>query len=200
SVLEAPMRSLALAVCLLLLVFAAFAQSDRGTITGTIADPAGAVVAGAKVEARNVANGTVYQAASTGTGNYTLSQLPAGDYEVSVTVAGFKKAVYQNVTVQVAGTLRLDVALEVGATSDAVTVTEAAPLLKTESGELSHNMTTERVDNLPVINLGFGSGVGNVRNPLQAVNLIPGSAFANDNTLRINGMPANTQSIRIEGQ
>src|SRR5258707_1921584 len=61
-------------------------------------------------------------------------------------------------------------------------------------------MTTDRVDNLPVINLGFGAGVGNVRNPLQAINLIPGSSFANDNTLRVNGMPANTQSIRIEGQ
>src|SRR5207253_7459571 len=58
----------------------------------------------------------------------------------------------------------------------------------------------DRVDNLPVINLGYGSGVGNVRNPLQAINLIPGSAFANDNTLRVNGLPANTQSIRIEGQ
>src|SRR6266700_3115072 len=62
-------------------------------------------------------------------------------------------------------------------------------------------MTIDSVDNLPVINLGFGAGVlGNVRNPLQAIALIPGSAFANDNTLRINGMPANTQSIRIEGQ
>src|SRR5258707_10748726 len=61
-------------------------------------------------------------------------------------------------------------------------------------------MTTDRVDNLPVINLGFGAGIGNVRNPLQAITLIPGSAFANDNTLRVNGMPANSQSIRIEGQ
>jgi hypothetical protein len=92
------------------------------------------------------------------------------------------------------------VALEVGATSDSVTVTEAAPLLKTESGELSHNMTTDRVDNLPVVNLGLGAALGNVRNPLQAITLIPGSAFSNDNTVRVNGMPANTQSIRIEGQ
>jgi hypothetical protein len=90
--------------------------------------------------------------------------------------------------------------LEVGANTESVTVTEAAPLLKTESGELSHNMTTDRVDNLPVINLGLGGVLGNVRNPLQAVTLIPGSAFSNDNTLRVNGMPANTQSIRIEGQ
>jgi hypothetical protein len=194
------MRTLTRSACLFLFSVAAFAQSDRGTITGTIADPAGAVVASAPVEARNVETGAVYRAASSATGNYTLSQLPAGTYEMSVTVPGFKRFVRQNVVVSVAGTLRIDIELEVGATSESVTVTEAAPLLKTESGELSHNMTTERVDNLPVINLGFGANLGNVRNPLQAINLIPGSAFINDNTLRINGLPANTQSIRIEGQ
>ena len=194
------MRTITRLACLFLFCVAVSAQTDRGAITGTISDPAGAVVADASVEARNAATSASYQVTSTATGNFTLSQLPAGDYELSVTVPGFKKYVRQNITVQVAGTLRIDVALEVGSTSEAVTVTEAAALLKTESGELSHNMTTDRVDNLPVINLGFGAGIGNVRNPLQAINLIPGSSFANDNTLRVNGMPANSQSIRIEGQ
>jgi len=186
------MRILRTFACLLLTSVATFGQSDRGTITGTVSDPAGAIVAGAKVEARSVATSSVHEVASTETGNFTLSQLPAGSYELTVTVAGFKRFVRQNITVQVAGTVRIDVPLEVGATSESVTVTESTALLKTESGELSHNMTTDRVDNLPVINLGFGAGVGNVRNPLQAINLIPGSSFANDNTLRVNGMPANT--------
>src|SRR5207302_9709301 len=108
------MRTLTGLACLFLFCVAVFAQSDRGTITGTISDPAGAVVAGAKVEARNVETGTPYEVASTGTGNYTLGQLPAGSYEMSVTVPGFKKFVRQNITVQVAGTLRIDVGLEVG--------------------------------------------------------------------------------------
>ena len=60
------------------LTIAAFAQSDRGTITGTVLDPAGAVVASAPIEIRNVENGAVYQAATSATGNYTLAQLPAG--------------------------------------------------------------------------------------------------------------------------
>ena len=157
------MRPLLRAVCFFGVVFAAFAQTDRGTITGTISDPAGGVVAGAVVEAKNEGTGAVTQVASTSTGNYTLSQLPAGNYEITVTVAGFKKFVRQNITVQVAGTLRIDVPLEVGSATESVTVVEAAPLLKTESGELSHNVTTDRVDSLPVINLGFGAGVGNVR-------------------------------------
>jgi hypothetical protein len=53
-----------------------FAQSDRGSITGLISDPAGAVVSAAAIEARNTATGGVYQAVSTGTGNYALSELP----------------------------------------------------------------------------------------------------------------------------
>jgi hypothetical protein len=194
------MRFVAGLSALFLCCGAVFAQSDRGTITGTVSDPAGAVVANATIEAKSTATGTGFDAATTSTGNYTLSQLPAGDYDLTVTVPGFKKYVRPGITVQVAATLRVDVTLEVGSASESVTVTEAAPLLKTESGELSHNMTTDRVDKLPVINLGYGSGVGNVRNPLQAVTLIPGSNFANDNTLRVNGLPANTQSIRIEGQ
>src|SRR5580704_654897 len=148
------MRSFRLVVASLLFVLAISAQSDRGTITGAIADPAGAVVAGAKVEAKNVATGAVYEVASTDTGNYTIAQLPAGTYEMAVTVSGFKKFIRQNLTVQVAGTIRIDVVLEVGATSESVTITEAAPLLKTESGELSHNVTTDRLDNLPAITLG----------------------------------------------
>jgi hypothetical protein len=194
------MRTLTVTFCLSLLAAAALGQSDRGTITGAISDPAGAVVASAPVEARNIETGAVYQAASSATGNYNLSQLPAANYELSVVVPGFKRFIRQNIVVSVAGTTRIDVSLEVGSATESVTVTEAAPLLKTESGELSHNMTTDRVNNLPVINLGFGAALGNVRNPLQAVGLIPGSAFTNDSTLRINGMPANTQSIRIEGQ
>jgi hypothetical protein len=194
------MRSILLAAGIFVFALVAFAQTDRGTITGTIGDPAGAVVAGAKVEAKNIATGAVYEVASTDTGNYTIAQLPAGTYEMSVTVAGFKKFVRQNLTVQVAGTIRIDVVLEVGATSESVTVTEAAPLLKTESGELSHNVTTDRLDNLPAITLGAAGALGNIRNPLQAITLLPGTQFATDNTLRVNGMPSSTYSIRVEGQ
>src|SRR5215472_12287162 len=99
------------------LLFSVFglAQSDRGTITGTVADPAGAVVASAPIEARNTETGILYQAETSTTGNYTLVQLPVGTYEVSVTVPGFKKYVRQNILVEVAQTARIDVALEVGA-------------------------------------------------------------------------------------
>jgi hypothetical protein len=175
------------------------AQSDRGTITGTVTDPAGAVVANAQVEIRNLANGAVYQAGTSATGNYTLAQLPAGQYELSVTVPGFKKFVQKSVTVDVAATYRVDAVLEVGSATESVTVTEAAPLLKTESGELSHNVTTETMDNLPVLAIGASAGQSGIRNPYALVQMLPGSTYSPDVDIRINGMPANTQAMRIEG-
>ena len=132
------MRFIVKAVFFSLLASAAFAQSDRGTITGTIADPAGAVVAGAAIEAKNIATGVTYQAASTPTGNYTIAQLPAGTYEVSVAVPGFKKYTRSGITVEVAAVLRIDIALEVGAATESVTVQADAPMLRNESGEISH--------------------------------------------------------------
>src|SRR5207244_3544726 len=83
------------------------------------------------VVATNTETGTKYETVSTETGNYTLAQLPAGVYQLSVELPGFKKYVRQGITVLVAQTLRLDVALAVGATTDEVTITADAPLLRT---------------------------------------------------------------------
>src|SRR5215831_8507701 len=194
------MRKLTVAVCSLLLGWTAFAQSDRGTITGTVADPAGAVVAAAPIEIKNSETGAVYQAGTSATGNYTLAQLPAGQYELSVTVPGFKKFVRKNIQVNVAETYRVDVVLEVGSATESVTVTEAAPLLKTESGELSHTVATDTMNNLPVMSVGAGAGSSGVRNPYAVVQLLPGTTYSPDVAIRVNGLPANTQAMRIEGQ
>jgi hypothetical protein len=172
---------------------AAFAQSDRGSITGVVSDPAGAVVPAAAIEARNTSTGGIYQAVSTGTGNYTLSELPTGPYEVSVTAPGFKKFVRTGLDLQVAQTLRIDAILEVGTANESVTVSEAAPLLKTESGELSHNVTSERANDLPM------GQIGAVRNILTIAQLLPGVVYTPGN-VRLNGAPTNTQNTRIEGQ
>src|SRR6516162_5987319 len=123
------MTHLKIVLCGFAFAFLAWSQSDRGTITGTIADPAGAVVPNAAVEIRNVETGAVYQAGASATGNYTLAQLPAGQYELSVNVPGFKKFVRQNVAVEVAQTYRVDVVLEVGSNTESVTVNASAPLL-----------------------------------------------------------------------
>jgi hypothetical protein len=194
-------------VTLFVLVSAAFAQTNLGTITGTITDPAGAVVPNAPLEAKNTATGAVYPAASSGTGNYTIPQLPIGTYALSVTVAGFKKYTRTGITIEAYAIDRVDVTLEVGATTDSVVVNAESPMLKTESTEVSYTTASEALDQLPILTLGgappgFGnsSGLGNIRNPLAALQLMPGTDFATDNTLRINGMPSSSQTINVEGQ
>ena len=185
---------------LLLWTMCAFAQGDRGTLTGTVADPAGAVVANASINARNVENGSVYQTTSTDTGNYTLPQLPAGTYEMTVNAAGFKNFVRRNIALQVAQTLRLDIPLEIGAATESVTVTAEVTLLKTESGDLSHNVTAARVNSLPVLSIGAGAGSSGVRNPQAIAVLLPGTYVQPNATMRVNGAPSNTASYRVDGQ
>src|SRR5262245_22433896 len=74
------------------------AQSNQGTITGTISDPAGAVVPTAQIEVKNAETGLVYRGGTSGSGNYVIP-VPAGTYEVTVNATGFKKFVQQNVQV-----------------------------------------------------------------------------------------------------
>src|SRR5262249_49210262 len=120
------------------------------------------------------------------------------NYEVTVELPGFKKFVRPGVTIAATQIARIDGKLEVGANTEAVTVEAAAPLLKTESGEISHNVNADTLISLPVLSI-TGGGAG-VRNPLSAITLMPGASFSNEFSLRVNGMPSNSQTIRIEGQ
>ena len=197
-------RSVWVAV-LFLIGIIAFAQSNQGTITGTISDPAGAVIPGAVIQVRNQDTGVVSQGGTSATGNYVLP-VPSGTYEITVNAAGFKKFVQQNVQVIVATDTRKDIRLEVGSANEVITVADTAPLLKTESGEMSHLVTINDADQLPVLTIGGGSvvgsnnGMGQIRNPLQISELLPGVNFSNDNSLQVNGIPANSETVRIEGQ
>jgi hypothetical protein len=195
------MRLLLLTLCILLLVPTAFAQSDRGTVTGTVSDPTNAVIPGVSIVATNTETSLRYETVSTETGNYTLTQLPAGIYQLTAELPGFKRYVRQGINVLVAQTLRIDVALEVGATTDEVTITADAPLLRTESSEVSHNVTSTRLDELPILGIGgVLSGSAGIRNPYAMVQLIPGATWTPNSLVRLNGTPGNTQSFRIEGQ
>src|SRR5579883_1068619 len=196
------MRLQAVLVFLSLLGASAFAQSDRGTMTGTVSDQAGAVVASAAVEARNTETGATYPVAASDTGNYTIAQLPAGTYELSVTVPGFKKFIRTGLIVQAAQTIRVDVTLEVGNTTESVTVEAAAPLLKTESGELSNTIATQTMDTLPLLTIGSNSS--GIRNPFNLVALLPGAYYQpappfTGPVVRINGSPAGSEKVLIDG-
>ena len=177
-------------------VAAALAQGNRGSITGTVTDPAGAVVVDAAVKGRNIDTGALYPTVTTSTGNYTLSELPPGNYEVTFTAPGFKTLNRGPLDVGARQILRIDGTLEVGTASDSVTVTDAPPLLITESSEVGYNVTTHRLDDLPVGNMGT------VRNIVRtAAVLMPGVSFSEGffGGVKINGTPADGYNLRIDG-
>src|SRR4051794_30956520 len=91
----------------LALAFSLTAQSDRGTITGSVTDPAGAIIPTASITATNVETGAKFETTTTSTGNYTLVQLPAGVYNLETYAAGFSKLVQKGIRVQVAAIDRI---------------------------------------------------------------------------------------------
>src|SRR5262245_65797464 len=111
---------------LLLWLSTALGQSDRGTITGTIQDPNGALLPNATVVAINAGSQTEYKTQTTETGNYTLASIPAGVYNLRVEAVGFRVYLQSGITVQVAQTARVDVIMQVGGASETDQVTDGA--------------------------------------------------------------------------
>jgi hypothetical protein len=176
------------------------AQSDRGAITGTVSDQAGAVVPGAEVNVLNTASGATYNTVTTETGNYTIPSLPSGNYDLTVNRSGFGKHVQTGIPVQVAVSLRIEVVLQVGAKAESVTVTAHAPLLRTESAEQSFNITGDQINALPLT-----QGSAGLRNPIAFAQLTPGMSVPATNTTgkfqaRVNGLPSNTYRTLVDGQ
>jgi hypothetical protein len=194
------MKTIALAV---LFAVAVFAQNDRGTVTGTVTDQAGAVIPNASVIATNSETGTEFRTSTTGTGNYTIPSLVVGTYRLTVEVTGFKKFNLEKILVQVATTNRVDISMQIGATSDTVTVTEEAAILKTETAEQSTIITSKTINELPLNFGGGGGSTGNIRSPYLFNILSPGvanNALAQGDTANVNGLPASTFRVQVDGQ
>ena len=170
-------------------------------MTGTIADTSGAVIAGAPVELKNLENGQVYTAATSSTGNFTVSQLPIGEYDLTVTSSGFKTYSHKQFHLTAGQTMREDILLEIGQASECVTVTAEASLLKTENSEVAQNVTLSQANNLPILIVGATNS--GFCDPFQAVRLVPGIRYAGTGpatTTVINGTPSNTLQARLDGQ
>ncbi|HWF10183.1 MAG TPA: carboxypeptidase-like regulatory domain-containing protein [Bryobacteraceae bacterium] len=173
------------------------------TVTGTITDATGAVVANAPVSVKNTETGQVYAGASSDTGNYTVTQLPIGDYNLTVTSPGFKIYEHQKFHLSAGQALREDIALQVGQSTESVTVTAESSLLQTESSQLVHNVTLSQLDNLPLLTVGATND--GLRDYFAASRLLPGIQYSDSGassavvTAVVNGTPSNTLQTRLDG-
>ncbi|MCU1270856.1 MAG: hypothetical protein JWN74_2150 [Acidobacteriaceae bacterium] len=136
---------------LLLISTSLVAQTFRGTILGTVTDPQGAVVAGAKVTVRNVDTGLERTSETSADGSYAIPELPIGTYTVTVTQSGFQTSVTSGLSVNVASEKRVDVALKTGTASDTVSVSaESLPQVETTTDTLGTTFTAEQAKDLPL--------------------------------------------------
>jgi carboxypeptidase family protein/TonB-dependent receptor-like protein len=128
----------------------AHAQVTGATVSGTVTDPSGGVVANAAVSATNTATAVTRDATSDSAGLYTIPNLVPGSYEFKVSAAGFSTSVQSGLTLDVGQQLQLNFALKVGNTNTTVQVTEAAPQIDLTSSALTGQVESETVRELPL--------------------------------------------------
>lgn len=155
---------------------AGFAQDITATIVGTITDPSGAGVPGAKVSVFNVRQNHEERAVTTdATGNFTVPYLPVSTYRISVEANGFKKAVREDIVLNVNDKLTVSVPLEVGDLAQTVTVAEAPVHVELQSGTQSTVVTGTQIREQALI----------TRNYEQLVALMPGVSSASVDQLYV---------------
>ena len=135
----------------LLLPALSWSQETRGTISGTVTDPQGATVPSARIEVKNKDTNATSTVDTSDKGVYVLPNVSPGIYTVSASAKGFKKEVRGNVEMQVAQRLAVDFKLELGATSDTITITAEAPLLESTASSSGTTMSEELVADLPLL-------------------------------------------------
>ena len=171
------------------------AQTDRGSVSGIVTDPSGAGIAGAAVTVTNTAMGTQNSTVTTGVVEYTVPELPAGVYSVTVVAHGFSTLIRNGITVSVGETARIDLQLGVGQGATTITVTEDAPLLQTDSPQNNIEVSTKDMNELP-FNV---AGIGSVRDPMSFAALAPGTIVGGWNDIHIEGSPAATYRVLMDG-
>ncbi|MCC6538781.1 MAG: TonB-dependent receptor [Bryobacterales bacterium] len=178
------------------------AQEFRATISGTVTDASGATVPNVQLTAVSVDRQVEYRAVTNEAGRYVTPFLPAGAYRLRVEKDGFKPILREGITVSGVDRVNLDIKLEVGSTTDRITVTADTPLLQTETAVRSGTIGSKMITDIPV------SG----RNMFQFQYSLPGVtktsnywgnyelyAFGNINSVSINGGRSGENEILLDG-
>jgi outer membrane receptor protein involved in Fe transport len=138
----------------------ASAQVNTASLTGLVTDSTGAVVANASVTAKNKATNVENSATTDSSGYYTFASLPVGAYTITVELQGFKKAVHENVNLEVGQKARIDTVLEVGVVTESVLVASDRPLLTTQEATTGGVIENRMVAELPLSGRNWDDLIG----------------------------------------
>src|SRR5712692_2645133 len=181
-----------LAIAILLCSLELAAQQSTARLLGVVNDQTGGVVVGAVVKATNTATGQERSVLTDQTGQYSIALLPIGEYRLAAEASGFKTATISGLVLQVNQEARVDVTLQVGATTETISVEASAPLLSTDSSSVGQVIENKSIVNMPLNGRAFW----------QLAQLTPGVVFTpggNDITAGGQGIRATRIGLRISG-
>lgn len=176
----------------------AFGQATSGSILGTVTDPSGAAVVGARVVVTSIGTGVSREASTDGRGQFIVTKLNLGTYRVSVSAKGFQTAVQSPITLQLKARVRVDFSLLVGNNETTVEVKSKPPVLQTDTPETGGQITSVDLHQLPLVS----------RNFLNLGTLVPGTSGSvpndrrtafNGAALTVSGSSSEANNIIIDG-
>ena len=175
----------------------ALAQTYTGSIRGRVIDSSSLPIAGAEVTATEVSTNSIQKTTTTNSGDYLVSFLKAGTYELRIGAKGFKQQVETSIHLELNQTLSLAVQLEVGSASDRVDVAASATDINEVSSEIGHVIDSQRLQDLPLLN-------GGGRSPMLLSKIVPGvtstsSTNSNINNFGFGGSRPVSNEILIDG-
>jgi Carboxypeptidase regulatory-like domain len=181
-----------LAILVLLVSSALWAQTERGNISGSVTDSSGAAVPGAVVTITNIATNQTIDVTTTTVGDFNGANLPPGVYRVEFSAVGFKKTVRDNVVLTAAATVRVDGRLEVGQVNETVQVEANVAQIQTENSKITTAVQNKLVDELPLV-VG-----GALRSPFDLVSITP-EARGGGSQLALGGGQARAWEATLDG-
>ena len=178
-------------VTLALCALPTFAQStSTGSLSGTVVDPQGNVVKGATVVVTSNATGQEFTATTSDDGTFTVPALTSGMYTATVTSQGFKQARVTEIKIDVGKPSSINVELEVGSTSETVTIIGGGELLQTQTATIGTTLTGRQITDIPTAS----------RDALDLVLALPGTATpGRPRTSSVNGLPKGALNITLDG-
>jgi hypothetical protein len=192
------MRKLCLCVvscCFLMLALFAVGQVQNGQFSGTVTDPSGAAIAGAKITVTNKATNLSVAGTTSASGTYTIKELPPGLYDLTVEAGGFRSFSNKGVSVNAGTITRVDARMQVGQAREIVEVSGEAAAVNTDDSKLADTVTAAQISNLPL----------NGRNVYDLIQIAPGAVnvsgvdFENGHSTVVNGLREDFNGFLING-